>query len=176
MNTFLSSIILTTGAVSLIGILIKLFPLTRNKHKGNIRKSKLILKKLRSGFTNPQIFTYLRKIDPFVFEELILSAFEDSNYKIQRNTRYTGDGGCDGIVFSQEGTKYLIQAKRYKQHINPHHIDQFIELVSSDASAEGMFIHTGKTGPKAKHKAWRCNLEIISGQQLIDLIKGKYVV
>ncbi|WP_192840691.1 restriction endonuclease, partial [Enterobacter hormaechei] len=41
---------------------------------------------------------YLRKIDPFVFEELLLEGFEAHGFRTIRNKRYTGDGGIDGQV------------------------------------------------------------------------------
>jgi len=38
---------------------------------------------------------YLRKIDPYVFEELLLEALLSKGFKITRNKRYSGDGGID---------------------------------------------------------------------------------
>ena len=39
---------------------------------------------------------YLRKIDPFTFEELLLEGFESHGFRTIRNKRHTGDGGIDG--------------------------------------------------------------------------------
>ncbi|MEX6059375.1 restriction endonuclease [Enterobacter hormaechei] len=44
----------------------------------------------------PTKINYLRKIDPFVFEELLLEGFEAHGFRTIRNKRYTGDGGIDG--------------------------------------------------------------------------------
>lgn len=68
-----------------------------------------------------------------------------------RNKRYTGDGGIDGRC-NINGSDYLIQSKRYKSHINP------------------AFVHTGKTGAKSKQIAQDENLEMISGQRLLNLL------
>ncbi|EPO2651139.1 restriction endonuclease, partial [Klebsiella pneumoniae] len=56
---------------------------------------------------------YLRKIDPFTFEELLLEGFESHGFRTIRNKRYTGDGGIDGQVIIGKH-RYLIQAKRYR--------------------------------------------------------------
>ena len=59
---------------------------------------------------------YLRKINPYVFEELLLLAFERRGMRVIRNSRYSGDGGLDGQVLI-DGERWLIQAKRYGRTI-----------------------------------------------------------
>lgn len=140
-----------------------------NKHKVNIVKANKILKKVNSFQYPGQKINYLRKIDPFVFEEFLLSAFRNRGFKIRRNKRYTGDGGIDGIVFDPAGKKYLVQAKRYSSYINPEHVKTFQELVLKTKSHGGFFIHTGKTG-KASYLHLQKNIKIISGNVLLDLI------
>ncbi|HCA3195726.1 TPA: restriction endonuclease, partial [Klebsiella pneumoniae] len=76
----------------------------------------------------PQKLAYLRKINPFVFEEMLLDAFELGGYRVERNKRYTGDGGIDGKVWIDDQL-YLIQAKRYTGHVAIAHIKEFNELV-----------------------------------------------
>ena len=56
-----------------------------NRHKRNIRSGERVIKKLASIEHDGAKLNYLRKINPFVFEELILSAFKDKGYKIKRN-------------------------------------------------------------------------------------------
>ena len=55
---------------------------------------------------------YLRKINPYVFEELVLDGFRSKGYGVKRNRRYSGDGGIDGRVYL-DGKEYLVQCKRY---------------------------------------------------------------
>jgi len=53
------------------------------------------------------VFAYLRKVEPFIVEELVLSALDQrEDIKIQRNKRYTGDNGVDGRFYIK--TKKLI--------------------------------------------------------------------
>lgn len=140
-----------------------------NRHRHNRMKSKKILHKIRSFPFAGQRISYLRTIDPFVFEELLLDAFEAKGYKVVRNKRYTGDQGIDGVVWKGD-RKYLIQAKRYRGHINLKHVRDFIRLVS-EQKCHGFFCHTGRTGKQSRsiineHK----NITIISGESLIELM------
>ena len=155
--------------ISMLFIII-IFSKKRNKHQNNILSSKKILLKLNCFKFEGQKINYLKKINPFVFEELLLSAFEEKGYKIKRNKKYTGDGGFDGTIFDKQNNKYLIQAKRYSYYINPKHITEFGELLKKN-KCKGFFIHTGKTGRKSFIEISKYhNIEIISGNKLIKLI------
>lgn len=118
-----------------------------------------------------QRMTYLRKINPYVFEELLLLAFERQGYPIQRNASYSGDGGLDGKVHIN-GECWLIQAKRYSRSITPAHVRDFEEVLMR-MGLRGLFIHTGRTGQKSREASQATpQLKIISGQQLLNLLSG----
>ncbi|EIC1200977.1 restriction endonuclease, partial [Escherichia coli] len=114
---------------------------------------------------------YLRKISPYVFEELLLLAFEQQGMPVIRNPSYSGDGGLDGQVVIG-GECWLIQAKRYGRTIRPAHIDAFGELLRRKG-CRGFFIHTGRTGniSRARLTLWP-DIELISGQRLLQLLNG----
>ncbi len=116
-----------------------------------------------------QRISYLKKINPYVFEELILSRYELLGYKIERNTKYSGDGGYDGKVWIN-GELHLIQAKRYRGHIKKEHIYEFIRLIQKN-NCNGIFIHTGKT-PNDVFVLLRSypELILISGSNLAKLM------
>jgi restriction system protein len=159
--------------IATILALISLFLSNRNtKHKRNIRKANRCIKKLKSMNNNRSVFGYLRKVDPFVFEEIILSALKENGHKIKRNRRYTGDEGIDGRV-TIKGDKFLIQAKRYSGHINLQHVREFI-LICEKQGRKGLFVHTGKTGKAS----WATSLssrklDIVSGDRLVGLLLQK---
>lgn len=118
-----------------------------------------------------QRLAYLRKINPCVFEELLLLAFELLGYAIARNASYSGDGGLDGTVFIA-GRTYFIQAKRYGKAITPSHIRDFGTLLQ-DARCEGFFIHTGRTGNLSRTLLQaHPQVHLISGQKLLALLAG----
>ena len=156
----------------IIFLFINFFPVRRNiKHKKNIKTAKKIYKRINeiTKTNKGWIFTYLRKIDPFVFEELILYSFRQKGYKIKRNKKYTGDGGIDGKVIINNQT-YFIQVKRYTDFINPRHVEDFAALCKKN-NVNGYFIHSGKTGQKSYNIKFQFqNIEIISGNKFYELI------
>ena len=145
-----------------------------NRHKHNWKKAIQIIEKLKSfegENTEGRKLGYLRKIDPFVFEEVLLYSMKMKGLKVIRNKRYTGDGGIDGKMIDKNKVRYLIQAKRYKSHITLSHVKEFIQLVNKDRWAnKGLFIHTGKTGKGVYEELKNQPIQIVSGQKLIDLV------
>lgn len=115
---------------------------------------------------------YLRKINPYVFEELLLMAFERQGYAVIRNASYSGDGGLDGQVIIGD-KKYLIQAKRYGRTITPSHIQDFGALLLK-SRCEVFFIHTGRTGHLSRALLQNhTHVHLVSDQRLLDLLAGK---
>lgn len=141
---------------------------SKDKHSYKIKKAKQLKMKLKTFENQGSILNYLRKIDPFVFEELLLESYKKKGYKIVRNKRYTGDGGHDGLILLNN-KKYLIQAKRYSGLINPSHISDFSNTIEKFNADGGMFVHTGRTGPTS-YKNLQNNIQIVSGSKLIELI------
>ncbi|WP_019022958.1 restriction endonuclease [Thioalkalivibrio sp. ALE23] len=112
---------------------------------------------------------YLRKVDPLVFEEILLTAFERQGYRIERNERYSGDGGIDGRVMIG-GRFWLIQAKRYANAIRPEHVQEFADVCRRQ-ERNGLFIHTGRTGPNSQRLFESApDLHLLSGRKLIDFL------
>jgi len=128
------------------------------------------LKRLRWFNTPQEQITHLRGVNPFVFEEMILTALRQHGYPIKRNKRYSGDGGIDGQVII-EGYCYLIQAKRYANHINPAHVQSFVRLCQRRGK-RGLFVHTGKTGKKSVRIAQFSEIEIIGGDKLLNMLNN----
>ena len=142
-----------------------------NRHRKFIKTGNKVLKKL-DGFDGErsaaQKIVYLRQINPLVFEELLLSAFEKKGWRVRRNKSYTGDGGFDGEVWDGS-THYLIQAKRYQEHIKRLHLEDFAALCKKNRT-RGLFIHTGKTGKGLLQEFSRQGVEIVSGEKLVSLV------
>lgn len=139
-------------------------------HGRQIAKAERVLRRL-SALNGPgrsaRVIAYLRKVDPFVFEELLLSAFARRGVRVRRNRRYTGDGGVDGFLKFAGGI--WVQAKRYRGHVRASDVAAFKALVFA-RRCRGVFIHTGRTGRGARAAAGE--VEIISGQRLVNLVLG----
>ena len=125
-----------------------------------------VYKKIRK-IAPSRVITYVRKMSPYAFEELVLIAFEKQGYKIKRNQTYSHDGGIDGQVKIRRQW-YLIQSKRYSQYINANHVKEFDDLCRQRRT-KGYFIHTGRTGSLSK--TYTNNTVIISGDRLLSLLK-----
>ena len=149
----------------------------RSLHKRNKRASHARLATLSNEelLASPKrAFGYLRSVDFFVFEEMMLTAFEQRGVSVIRNRRYTGDGGIDGRVIIG-GETLLIQAKRYDSHIKAGDVTAFAGICRNKRK-RGLFIHTGRTGKKARNNAVEANdVEIVSGRRLLDLLQGREV-
>ena len=144
----------------------------KRKHNRKQNQAKAILARLSSITLPAQKLAYLRKIDPFVFEELLLESLEQRGYQVIRNKRYTGDGGIDGKVI-MHGETLLIQAKRYRGFISLQHVRDFESLCEKN-QCKGIFCHTGKTRPELRKTLNQSDrLILISGQKLIQLLTVK---
>ena len=108
----------------------------------------------------------------YAFEELLLTCCPEQGWEIERNFRYTGDGGIDGRL-TIALRLYLIQAKRYRGYINPKHIRDFYQVIQGEEAHGGFFIHTGKTGELASQLLREHQISLISGQRLVDFVLGR---
>lgn len=145
---------------------------TARLHRRNRRKAGKAIRRLNRGDMTPaQKMGYLRRIDPFVFEELTLTALGMNGYRPRRNRRYTGDGGTDGSV-RRHGRTYLVQCKRYTGYINPSDVEEFATLCEIRGK-RGLFVHTGKTGRKSRDLARESRVRVISGDSLLAMIGDK---
>ena len=145
---------------------------TSNRHQQYIRLAERVLEQLRDGEVQlPKALGILRKMNPYAFEELLLTCCQSQGWKIERNFRYTGDGGIDGRVIIA-GRLYLIQAKRYRGYINLKHIHDFNQAIQREKAYGGFFIHSGKTGELSKELLREYQIGLLSGQRLVDFVMG----
>lgn len=141
----------------------------KRRHERKQAQARRVIDKINTFPAFGQKLAYLRKIDAFTFEELLLEGFERRGFEVIRNRRYTGDGGIDGRVII-DGETWLIQAKRYTDYIAVGHVRDFQQLLET-RRCRGFFCHTGKTRSGTKNLISQdARLFLISGQRLLDLI------
>ena len=148
---------------------------TSNTHQQYIRLADSVLKRLRDRIVVvqlPEALAILRKMNPYAFEELLLTCCQEQGWDIEHNVRYTGDGGLDGRV-TIAGRLYLIQAKRYRGYINLKHIHDFNQVIQQEKAYGGFFIHSGKTGELAKELLREYQISLLSGQRLVNFVLGQ---
>ena len=143
------------------------------RHARNVRRSRLVLRAIRS-FTEPGVagrcFSYLRQVDPLVFEEVVLSALEDAGLFILRNRRYSGDGGIDGVVWTPTHGWIAVQAKRYRGHIDLQHVFEFKQAIRRGSFDGGLLVHTGRSGKGVREAICHGAVTLLSGDGLLSLI------
>ena len=158
-----------------IGHLVWLHVVIRKKsHRTRITKANRVFNRLRQpDFTSQpgRVFAYIRQLDPFVFEELLLIAFKSRGLRVIHNARYTGDGGIDGVVVLPNQQRFAVQAKRYQSHINAKHIHDFASDLKRHGCSGGFFIHSGKSGAGV-YQQLSSNIILISGVNLHKLLIG----
>ncbi|WP_447870040.1 restriction endonuclease [Serratia fonticola] len=146
-------------------------PASARRHRRYRATAVRVLQRLPQLGGDGQRLAYLRKINPYVFEELLLLAFERQGYAVIRNASYSGDGGLDGQVIIGD-KKYFIQAKRYGRAITPSHIKNSGALLRHH-HCQGFFIHTGRTGQLSRALLQNHpHVHLVSGQKLLALLAG----
>lgn len=117
------------------------------------------------------IYARLRAMDPLAFGELT-EAFARRGHHVVHSARYSGDGGVDGEVVIG-GERVLLQMKRYRSAIRPEHVREFATICRA-RQARGLFTHAGRTGDASRAAiADTPQVEIVSGDRLIDLLTGR---
>jgi restriction system protein len=147
---------------------VRIRTIAKDQHVYNRINAFRFLEKLKDIGTPQAQFYYLRNLDAFVFEEMILTCLKRKGFIIVRNDGYTGDGGVDGRAYYKD-QHYLIQAKRYTGHIKANDVKDFAKICKR-RKGKGLFVHTGKTGDTAKEAAKECGMEIVSGVRLLELL------
>lgn len=148
-------------------------------HRRNVRKSRRVLRVVRH-FREPGLagrcLSYLRQVDPLVFEEVVMSALEDAGLLVLRNRSYTGDGGIDGVVWNPRGGWLAVQAKRYRVHICRGHLRDFGGAIQRMNFDGGVFVHTGRTGAGAYEFLRDSGIILLSGDRLLKLFLNRELV
>jgi restriction system protein len=153
----------------------------KKNHRENIQAAKLVLKQLRDYTLSVEpdqalriVIGTLRRVNSFVFEELLLHCFKEQGFQVIRNSRYTGDDGIDGRLM-RDGKLYLVQAKRYSGHIEAAHLREFELTIQRYGAVGGYFIHSGRTGETSWGVARQRDSKIVvlSGMKLVDFVLGE---
>ena len=147
-------------------------------HRRRVRRSRRILRELRAirgEAASARAFGYLRRIDPLVCEEVVLSALEDAGAFVLRNRRYSGDGGLDGRCWlpGARWGVHAVQVKRYDAAVAPAHLAALSKLVDEGGWSGGLFVHCGRTGPLSYAVLRGSRVALVSGDTLLRLLIEK---
>lgn len=148
-------------------------------HQRNVRKSRRVLRAVRR-FREPgmaaRCLSYLRQVDPLVFEEVVLSALEDAGLLVLRNRCYASDGGVDGAVWWSRCGWMAVQVKRYGSYINRSHVQDFAAVIVCRNFDGGLFVHTGRSGAGVYEFLRDSGIILVSGDRLVTLLSERKLV
>lgn len=144
-------------------------------HHRRVAASRRLLTTLRAFSGEgvaPRAFAYLRTVDPLLYEETVMSALEDGGAIVQRNLRYTGDGGVDGrCLLPGHGVRpFAVQCKRYGSTVAPKHVADFCRVIDGKRFAGGLLVHCGRTGPLSYSALKGEAVHLVSGDSMLDLL------
>lgn len=134
------------------------------RRRWRVKRSKKIYRQLKKLSTIDAQLDCVSRIDPYLFEEVVLTSFEKQGRKVKRNRRYSGDGGIDGLVWIK-GKRHYVQSKLYTGYIKRGHLSDFDRLCQR-RRVRGVFVYTGLLNQK--HQQAFKHITIVPFEQLIE--------
>jgi restriction system protein len=116
----------------------------------------------------------LMELKPGEFESLITNLFAKMGLET-RLTQPSRDGGVDCVAFDNRpnfGGKVIIQAKRYKNTVPVSAVRNLFGSVHNEGATKGILVTTSGYGKASFDFANDKPLELLSGTNLLYLLKG----
>ncbi|HTV48028.1 MAG TPA: restriction endonuclease [Phycisphaerae bacterium] len=148
----------------------------RLAHERRIKEAAIVEEERRIA-ANRQIRTFkeLIELQPYQFELFIVNLFKKHHGWEGDATPPTNDEGIDAIMRNKDGTKILIQCKRYKD--TPVGRDDLYALngvVSKEKASRGYFVTTSVFTKKAKKWAKGTKIFLIDKYKLVEMIRAVF--
>src|SRR5215470_8876608 len=115
----------------------------------------------------------LMELNPGEFESLITNLFTKMGLET-RQTQASRDGGVDCVAFDNRpifGGKVIIQAKRYKNTVPVSAVRDLFGSVHNEGASKGILVTTSGYGRASFEFAKDKPLELLSGSNLLYLLK-----
>lgn len=113
----------------------------------------------------------LLDVDPYEFEDLVTILFRKMGYNAV-TTNKSNDGGIDCEFHYEDplvSGKIIGQVKKYKNNIDIPKLREFECVLRNSDAMKGIFISTSNFSPQCKIFAASNNIQLINGNELIDL-------
>ncbi|TMD48305.1 MAG: restriction endonuclease, partial [Chloroflexi bacterium] len=115
----------------------------------------------------------LMDLTPSEFESLITNLFQKMGLET-RLTQASRDGGVDCVAYDPRpifGGKVVIQAKRYKHTVGVSAVRDLFGTVQNEGASKGILVTTSGYGKASFEFADGKPLELLSGSNLMYLLK-----
>jgi len=117
----------------------------------------------------------LMELSPGEFESLITNLFQKMGLDTKL-TQASRDGGVDCVAYDSRpilGGKVIIQAKRYKNTVGVSAVRDLFGTVHNEGASKGILVTTSGYGKAAYDFANGKPIELISGSNLLYLLKER---
>ncbi len=124
-----------------------------------------------------EILNALKQMEPKHFERVVVDLMVAMDYGVGEQTRYSRDGGIDGIINEDELglSKIYLQAKRYTDcKVNEKEMRDFVGALVTNNVTKGVFITTSFFADSAVTTASKARghvVRLIDGQELAKLMR-----
>jgi restriction system protein len=118
--------------------------------------------------SEPDLFA----MDPLAFEDLVAALFRAMGMEAV-TTQRSGDGGVDVDAVDPapiRGGTIVVQVKRYRHTVQPTAVRDLYGTVQHTGANKGVLVTTSRFGPGSHAFAHGKPLELVSGEQLVELL------
>ena len=116
-------------------------------------------------------FSKVDELSGVEFENLLLDKFAAMGFKAE-STPKTGDFGADLIVENKEGTRIIVQCKRFKSKVNLKAVQEVVGAMGHYAGDFGVVITNNSFLNSAIKLAESHDIELWDGDKLISFLAG----
>ncbi|GAB2856258.1 hypothetical protein GCM10027277_26080 [Pseudoduganella ginsengisoli] len=145
-------------------------------HQHNVRRSRRVLRKVR-GFKEPgagaRCLAYLRRIDPLLFEEVIMSALEDAGLFVLRSQHYGGDGGGDGVVWIPGRGWCSVLCNRFRGQVHAADVRAIAWALAKSGYDGGLLVHSCLCVTALHAQLDTARIALLGGDRLLRLIRER---
>ncbi len=116
-------------------------------------------------------FSKLDELSGVEFENLLMDKFAAMGFKIE-STPTTGDFGADLIVENNEGSRIIVQCKRFKSKVNLKSVQEVVGAIGHYAGDMGIVITNNSFLNSAVKLAESHDIELWDGDKLVSFLAG----
>ena len=116
-------------------------------------------------------FSKIDELSGIEFENLLSDKFAAMRFKVE-STPKTGDFGADLIVENSEGTRIIVQCKRFKSKVNLKAVQEVVGAMGHYAGDLGVVITSNSFLSSAVKLAESHDIELWDGDKLVGFLAG----
>lgn len=116
-------------------------------------------------------FSKVDELSGVEFENLLMDKFSSLGFKVE-STPKTGDFGADLIVENSEGSRIIVQCKRFKSKVNLKAVQEVVGAMGHYAGDMGIVITNNSFLNSAVKLAESHDIELWDGDKLVSFLAG----